>query len=82
MPDASIVFIPYPPWIREKQACQLFSVGKLTLRRWRREGYVRVADSSGTGRNIVYNASDIDRVLTTLAGTKKPVPFRQWLGKP
>ena len=79
--DNDIIFIPYPAWVREKIACKLFSVGKLTLREWRRKGLIKVADTSGSQKNIVYRSSDIDRIIMSISEGRSPVKHTEYFGK-
>ena len=74
--------IPYPPWVRIKEATRLFAVGRDTLYKWRSEGLIKTADTSGSGKNTVYRSSDIDRILNELSEGRMPARHDKYFGRP
>lgn len=50
-------------WINEKEAAGMFGWAPRTLRKYVKEGKIRVAYTTVTGKNIHYNKIDIDKVM-------------------
>lgn len=73
--------IPYPPWVRIKEAARLFAVGRDTLYKWRSEGLIKTADTSGSGKNTVYRSSDIDRILNELSEGRMPARHDKYFAR-
>ena len=73
--------IPYPPWVRIKEATRLFAVGRDTLYKWRSEGLIKTADTSGSGKNTVYRSSDIDRILNEISEGRIPARHDKYFGR-
>ncbi len=78
--DAKIT-IPYPPWLRLKEATMLFGVGHRVIYKWRAEGIIKTCDTSGSGKNVVYRACDIDRALNQMAEGRIPTRHKEFFGK-